>query len=361
MGYMGNLWNSVKYSIGSTTSDILSTTLRYRYIVKADGDLVYKNNRDPRLTVVRVGTQIGYQMAEAELKKILPRYLKHVSSKRLKKVAKNPLETTPHMRKANEDMAREKMLKEQDANFEKLIKEREIVNEGLGSIDTAEGHRINAVDAYGRKIHNALFLYYDGDVAISVERPGIGSSDKKETISTKTVFFYDVNPRVTQNTNKEVILTKVQGRDYTRKELVAGGDIHFSVSGEINSNLDGVYPENDVKKLIQILQYGGIVKVRHRLFDQFNVKQVIIQEFRLLEQTFENIQPYSFTCVAVEPNEDVIVSKDTVTVIDQAIYTESSKELEQLIVDEKLAEIKGEGNFHKWGRNLLTKVVSNLI
>ena len=115
--------------------------------------------------------------------------------------------------------------------------------------------------------------------------------------------------------------------------------MNFTVQGEIVSDEVGIYPDNDVKKFIQIMQYGGVVNVNHFQFDKFNVKQILIKDFNFGNQEFLNVQPYTFTCVAVEPDEDVIVKSDTMAVINKDIVLSPMNKWYKLILNNKYAEI----------------------
>ena len=345
MGYWGGVWSSLKYSIGDTTDSLFRNNLRYRYISREDeGPLVYVNNRDGRPIAVRYLVQTGYQIAEEVLHKALPRYQKHIQKKRMEE--------------------RDKVI---ESNAKKIIDAREIADAGIGSIDLhGEGGsvvgRAHALDAYGYQVKDALFIYYDDEATITVKLQERSAQDLvKKEVQTKTVFFCDLSPEVNQSTTKNILLTKVQGRDYTRKELVSGGDIHFTVKGQINSNMDGVYPENDVKKFIKIMQYNGIVKVNHLLFNQFEVSNIIIQDFKLEPQTYKNIQPYSFTCVAVEPDEAIKISTDTINIINTAIVKDASNTWEKLILGYKLSEITDKNPEFDKVTTLIPDILANLI
>lgn len=337
------VWSSLKYSIGSTADSLFRTNVRYKYVKKGEDHVTYINNRDERPVAIRYLVQTGFQMAEAELHKALPRYRKHI-----------------------EDRLREAALANADSNKD-LIKNRLIASNTLDSIDLGEGKILNAVDAYGYKVSDSLFVYYETDEEHDVTiyeradaiRGAKESELKKETIKTKVLYFCDLSPEVNQHTTKNVLLTKVQGRDFTRKELISGGDICFSVKGSFNSNKEGVYPESDVKKFIQIMQYGGIVKVNHMLFRQFNVSSIIIQDFKLEPQTCKNIQPYSFTCVAVEPDEAVIAKQDTINIINSVIVNDTSGKWEKIILGYKLSEITGDKKNPEFPKS--TSIVSDML
>lgn len=316
MSYWGGAWNSLKFSVGSSTDAMLSS-ISYRYLNGPGGNLTYKNNRAYKYVAVHVAKQMAMQIIEGEVNKLFPRYQRYLEGK-----------------------LRDTVLKQQETNHVQLIKNQTTQQEDWGKI-TAEGnHTIIAKDKYGNAVHEALMIYYDGDSAVQVEDVSyVDGKPKKESYSTKTVCFIDLIPRISTQSSKNLVLTPVQGRNYTRKELISGGDLSFSVSGEINSNQEGVYPDNDVKKFIQIMQYGGVVKVHHFMFKQFNIKQVLIKDFTLPPSEYKNIQPYSFTCVAVEPDEDVIVTKDTIAALNAELTLSPMNKWYKFILNSKYSEM----------------------
>ena len=78
----------------------------------------------------------------------------------------------------------------------------------------------------GRKWYYLCLLYTSNT---KIEVPG-------------SIAFCDLGATVSSQSSNNLILTKVQGRDYSRKELVSGGDINFTVTGKIVSNYPDIYP-----------------------------------------------------------------------------------------------------------------------
>lgn len=123
---------------------------------------------------------------------------------------------------------------------------------------------------------------------------------------------FDLSALINVKGGNNVILTQVQGRDYSRKEFVSGGDVSFDVSGNIMSNYPDVYPYDAVSKFIELMNHKGVIQVYNLMFQQLNVSQVVIQSFSLNQtEGTKNVQPYSFTCVAVEPDIEVTHKDDT--------------------------------------------------
>ena len=171
------------------------------------------------------------QYAEMRAKNIIPKYKKRIAEK-----------------------IRESVLQQQTNKVHHLISEGQRVDSGLGSIILDIGKELVARDRYGNKVTEALMLYYHSNKEITVQDKwnAHGTDAAAPTYKTKTVCFYDTIAQATAKSAKNIVLTTVQGRDYTRKELVSGGDVSFSVSGKIVSHDDGVYPDNEVKKFIQV-------------------------------------------------------------------------------------------------------------
>lgn len=238
-----------------------------------------------------------------------------------------------------------KLLKQRHKDNEKrisVIKDRRAENENmLGEIVmNAHGDKFIALDFLGRKVAESLIVYYDGEDSFEVKTSTIksdGTVSESTPYTTKRVVLADLTPKISVQSGKNIILTTVQGRDYTRKELVSGGDLSFNVSGVIVSNILDLYPENDVKKFINIMEYGGIVQVNNIIFKQFNVDRILIKDWRLDAQECKNIQPYSFTCVAVEPDTDVVVESDTIDIINYNIENSGNEGIINVILNRKWA------------------------
>lgn len=331
---MDKVWGNIKLNTGNAATNAASS-VSWAYTHSPEKQIIYKNNRAYKSVLVHVAKQMAMSTIEGQINKLFPKYQRYLE--------RTWREST--------------VLKQQKANRVQLIKDQKSQLELNGQIKTTEGNTIIAKDKYGNKVPEALMLYYDGEETVKVEDVQLNGTKEVEitvhdgkrhyernvtskvSFDTKTVCFIDLNPDVAIQSSKNIVMTTVQGRDYTRKELVSGGDLNFTVTGEIVSNEEGVYPENDVKKFIQIMQYGGVVSVNHFQFKQFNVDKIIIKDFNMQNQEFKNIQPYTFTCVAVEPDEDVVVKSDTIAVINREIEVSQMSKWYKLILQNKYAEI----------------------
>ena len=60
--------------------------------------------------------------------------------------------------------------------------------------------------------------------------------------------------------------------------------------------------------------------------------------FKLEHQTFKNAQPYSISCIAVEPDEDVKIEKDTIQLINDVLADTALSGWYKTVLAEKQAQ-----------------------
>lgn len=308
-----SVWSSLVFNAGSAVSTFASG-LNFR-IPDRDGEIVYKNNRY-KSVLVHIAKRTAMATLEQSLNSILPKFKRGV-----------------------ENQLHDYVLAQQKANYETLIKNREKQSQSWGLVTTENGHTIFARDKYGSLVKEALMLYYVDEENTCSVTDFSGSVQFTATYDTHTFCHIDLAPKVSISSTKNVILTQVQGRDYTRKELVSGGDLQFTINGNIVSDDIGVYPADKVKKFVQIMQYNGILNVNFMVFEQLEVKRVIVKDWSLGEQEYKNVQPYTFSCVAVESDEEVKVSSDTIATINKEIQTSPLDSWYSMILKNKLSEI----------------------
>lgn len=340
MSYFGGAWNSLKFSVTKGGMDAASS-LGWSYKSSPAGSLTFKNNRAYKIMLAHVAKREAMQIVEAEINKLFPKYQRYL-----------------------EKQLRETVLKQQDKNHTTLIKDqkKQIDDNEWGCVTMSNGSVIYAHDKYGAKVPEALMMHYDGKddvITTDVKYSEVPSGDGRNktvgteyTVNSKTLLFIDLAPHVTVSSAKNIVMSTVQGRDFTRKELVSGGDLKFNVSGIIVSDQIDVYPDTLVQKFIQMCQYGGVISVNHFIFKQFNVDKMIITDYSLGDPECKNEQPYSFSCVAVEPDEDVQVTKDTIAILNKEIELSPMNKWYKFILDSKLAEIAA---------NMATSAVSSAV
>lgn len=177
----------------------------------------------------------------------------------------------------------------------------------------AQAHYTDSI--VGRIVSDYLLLridvfgsYYDNSSGTVQANMFYGASD-----------FIDLQPQVQVSSKNNVVLTTVQGRDYSRKELVSGGDLEISISGKITSKYPDVYPDGEVAKFLKLMQYRGVVECDNTILRQFKIQRLIVLNYALGVSSCRNIQPYTIQCVAVEPSEAVSLKKAEREKVDKAI------------------------------------------
>lgn len=110
--------------------------------------------------------------------------------------------------------------------------------------------------------------------------------------------FVDAHAILKVNENKNILMTKVQGRDLTRKEYISGGDYMISITGKIVSPYQDVYPTEEVTKLLKILKHKGVIKCRSPFLDIFEVSTMIVLSYDFPQSAgFSNVQTYTINAV----------------------------------------------------------------
>jgi len=342
MSIFSNIWGSLVIStVRGGANALAGTSVTRPYHGPAD-PVQYRKHRTYKSKLIQEASRIAIAVAMNEINQLYPRYLKDLQKKK---------------RAVTEASQRQ--------NLKKLIENQKVLADaGYGKVDAGNGHSLYATDKYGNLVPTALMLHYTGEEDIdsgqyyseplSIDSKqgsrtrknadAVDSGDAKAkklsaTFKTKVVCHIDLVPQVSVSSSKNLILTPVQGRDFTRKELVSGGDMQFSISGEIASDQPGVYPTMAVQKFLKVMQYGGVLDVKHFMFNQMGITRVIIRDFNLGTPEYMNIQPYSFSCVAVEPDEEIQI-KDTITAIDTDLqYATPLSKWQRLLLDDQFSKI----------------------
>lgn len=343
MGYFGDVWSNLVFNTGNATAQFVNS-LNWRY-PKTQGDIQFVSQSAYKSVLVHVAKQLAMSTLEGELNSLLPRYEKYAR-----------------------DKMRDAMRVQQDANRKVLIANGKKSTEGFGFIVCEGGHRLIAKTKYGTPVPEALILSFEDEVSSHYEdvvwdensvesytikkkstleklwNPGneiehTAQTNKAAPFDTKTVFHIDLTPKVSMSSSKNVILTQVQGRDFTRKELVSGGDLTYSVNGSIVSDDEGVYPAEAVKRFVKIMQYNGIVDVNFITFGLLGVTRIIIKDWSLGAPEQKNVQPYSFICVAVEPDDAIALQGDTISTINKDLADSKWDTWYKAILDNRLANM----------------------
>lgn len=238
-----------------------------------DGQVHYfsKNKEILKRAAIQTVSQLAYGTLRS-----YPRYLKYLEQKQIDKYLQTKSQTS---------------IANKSGQYYKLISEQQAVAEKKKYTDSVVGHVIK--DYLELKISEEG-VYFDSQ------------SGKVEPNSKYgLVSFVDLQPQVQISSKNNILLTTVQGRDYSRKELISGGDLEINISGKITSKYPEVYPESEVNKFIKIIRYKGVIDCDNTILRQFNISRLIILNYTFPSSEYRNIQPYTISCVAVEPSEAV--------------------------------------------------------
>lgn len=243
-------------------------------------------------------------------KEILKRALIQTTSQ----LAYGALRSYPRFLKYWEQKERDKYLKTQSQSsianksgqYYQLIKEQQAQAEVKSYTDSIVGK--NIVADYLELSITTGSSYYDpkSNKIIMGEQYGI-------------VKFVDLQPMVQVSSKNNIVQTTVQGRDYSRKEFVSGGDLEITINGKITSKYPDVYPESEVSKFLKLMQFKGVIDCDNTILRQFKISKLIVMNYSFQSSEYKNIQPYTLSCVAVEPSEAVEVKLAEEEKVDEAL------------------------------------------
>lgn len=223
----------------------------------------------------RAAIQAGSQLAYGALRSY-PRYMQYWEQRERDEILKTQSETS---------------IANKSGQYFKLISEQQAVAKKKSYADTIVG---NIVTDYLE-----LSISNDGNYYNNAN----GKVEKNSSYG--LVSFVDLQPMVQVSSKNNIILTQVQGRDYSRKEYVSGGDYEISISGKITSKYPDVYPEAEVSKFLKLMQFKGVIECDNTILRQFKIERLIVLNYSFPTSSCRNIQPYNLSCIAVEPSESV--------------------------------------------------------
>lgn len=223
----------------------------------------------------RAVKQTLHQLAYGTLRSY-PRYLKYWEQKERDKYLQTMSQTS---------------IANKTGHYYQLIKDQQAVAQVKNYSDTIVG---NVVADYLELSINPHGSYYDNKSGKIEPNSHFG-----------LVTFVDLQPSVQVSSKNNILLTQVQGRDYSRKEFISGGDLEIALSGKITSKYPDVYPEAEVSKFLKLMQYKGVIDCENTILRQFNISRIIVLNYSFSPSSYRNVQDYSLSCVAVEPSEAI--------------------------------------------------------
>lgn len=252
-----------------------------------DGQVHYfsKDKQILKRAIVQAASQLAYGMLRS-----YPRYLKYWEQKERDKYLQTKSQTS---------------IANKTGQYYQLISEQQAVAKKKNYSDTIAG---NVVPDYLELSIGAEGMYFD-----------TGTMKIETNSKYGLVTFADLQPHVQVSSRNNIVLTTVQGRDYTRKEFVSGGDLEINISGKITSKYPDVYPEAEVSKFLKLMQYKGVIECDNTILRQFRIDKLIVLSYSFPASDCRNIQPYTLSCVAVEPSEAVELKLASEEKVDTAI------------------------------------------
>lgn len=240
-------------------------------------------------------------------------------------------------------------------NSELVKQEEEIKTYGKMEVS---GGTVYALDDWGETATEALMLGIELEDEITIkqsfpsyQRNKINPKTKKveggyEQIEmefrSSTLVWYDTTALITINSDKNLVITKVTGRDYSRKELISNGDIKFSVSGQITSKMADIYPEEEMKKFYKVMQYKGIVRVNNQVLDQLGINQIIIENFSVSpREGCKSIQNYTFSAIGLQPENEIEIQEDSIKILKPSETQGEDKSEWGKLIENTLEGLKG--------------------
>lgn len=257
-GYVSNI---ARKSLGLGLSELQDGSVKY----------FSKDKQILKRAMMQTASQLAYGMLRS-----YPRYIKYWEQVERDKYLKNKSQTS----RANVN-----------GQYRQLIDQQQALAEEKKYADTIVGEIVKDYLELEIPGEGTYFDYQSGKVEPN-SKYGL-------------VKFADLQPMVQVSSKNNVVLTTVQGRDYTRKELISGGDLEISINGKITSKYPDVYPEAEVSKFLKLMQYRGVINCDNTILRQFKITRLIVLNYSLTPSNCRNIQPYTLTCVAVEPSEAV--------------------------------------------------------
>jgi hypothetical protein len=104
------------------------------------------------------------------------------------------------------------------------------------------------------------------------------------------------------NGDKNIVMTEIQGRDGSIKELVSNKDYQVQISGYLISNQINVAPIAEKNTLIKICNAKSSVEVVSSFLNDFGIFNLVIQSFQIEEiQGKRSIIGFSLSCVSDLP------------------------------------------------------------
>lgn len=113
---------------------------------------------------------------------------------------------------------------------------------------------------------------------------------------------------ITVSMVKNIVKTKVSGRNGTFKEYISDGDYRVDIRGVLVSPNSQVYPRDDIQTLKDLAELPEGVQASSDFLNLFGVKNLVIEQFTFPQNENDgyNTQPFTIKALSDEPLELLI-------------------------------------------------------
>lgn len=163
--------------------------------------------------------------------------------------------------------------------------------------------KLNRIDASTYEPDEAIATSYLGTPIYSnlqiepgqYKDPVTGDIIEYEGLRIDAVLF-------TVNREKNMVVTDIQGRDSSIKELIANKDYQIQMSGYLVSNKINVAPINEKNALIKICNAKTAIEVVSSFLNDFGIYNLVIQNYSLVElQGKRSVIEFTLNCLSDIP------------------------------------------------------------
>jgi len=208
-----------------------------------------------------------------------------------------------------------------DKNFiipvtQEVIGEAKMILKGAGlalikpkfykvDVDTKDEEKLDARD-------------FDGYIGNMSGMPVFDSITFKNPAGNNTQLFDKDNPQglvnatnltlitalISVNKNKNIVLTKIQGRNGTVKEYVSDDDYQISIKGTIVGKYSNKRPIDEVKKLENYCNFNGEIEIVCNFLNDLGVNTVVITSHsKSQREGTRNVVDFEIQCLQETPYE----------------------------------------------------------
>ncbi|HMO63296.1 MAG TPA: DUF6046 domain-containing protein [Ferruginibacter sp.] len=101
---------------------------------------------------------------------------------------------------------------------------------------------------------------------------------------------------------KNIVKTKVQGRDGEVKEYISDGDFMVTLRGAFSSTFMQAYPKDIIKRLINICLIKEPLAVTSEFLQLFGIRELVIEEYKFNQvEGKQNVQKFELMCSSDVP------------------------------------------------------------